>query len=202
MDSLTLCKSQPLLSADAFFPPSGHISEGLISGSLCCLFSKWLDQFALSNWKSSIVLFFYLSILLRSSSSRQDVSKTMYFSGWRCFGKCLLVAQGSVLLPPLLTLSPRVPGHAVIILSLAMNSELYMMLQAGQSPGHWTHLDYEDATIWMSRPCAVFYFLFFFDLMKMKLRFNNVGVPVHAPPTFHAGSAVLELVSPMGSGLW
>ena len=33
---------------------------------------------------------------------------------------------------------------AVIILSLAMNSELYMMLQG--SLGHWTHLDSQDAT--------------------------------------------------------
>lgn len=37
---------------------------------------------------------------------------------------------------------------AVITPSLGMNSELYMMLQAGKNPGHWTHLDYQDATYW------------------------------------------------------
>lgn len=39
------------------------------------------------------------------------------------------------------------PRPSVIIPSLGMNSELYMMLQAGQSPDHGTHLDYQDATI-------------------------------------------------------
>lgn len=64
--------------------------------------------------------------------------------------KCLLVAQGSLLLSPLPTLSSvwAVSAQpAVIIPSLDMDSELYMMLQISQSPGHWTHLDYQDATI-------------------------------------------------------
>lgn len=61
--------------------------------------------------------------------------------------KCSLVAQVSLWLPQLPPpFSSTVPGPAVITPSLGMSSELYMMLQAGPNPDHWTHLDYQDVT--------------------------------------------------------
>lgn len=138
MDNLTLCKSWPFLWADdlPFFPPLVCSSEGFTRGSHCCLFSKSLpspDKLTWLNCKSNHALFW----LKENALFRLEML-------W----KCLLVALGSLRLPPLPTPFLKSARPAVIIPSLAMNSELYMKLQAGQSPGHWTHLDYQDATIW------------------------------------------------------
>lgn len=139
------------------FSPADCSSKGFIRGSHCCSFSKGLsstDKLTWINCKNNNALFSFHS----SSNSTWSLKENALFRlqmPW----KCLLVAQGSLLLSPLPTLSSvwAVSAQpAVIIPSLDMDSELYMMLQISQSPGHWTHLDYQDATIWMPQALGCF----------------------------------------------
>ena len=61
--------------------------------------------------------------------------------------KSLFVAQDSFWLPPLTPFPQEHPASCNYPPLLGMNSELYMLLQAGQSLSHWTHLDYQDVSI-------------------------------------------------------
>lgn len=71
---------------------------------------------------------------------------------------------------------------AVIILSLPMNGELYMMLQARSESSATGH-------IW----------IIWWPLFEHPGCLLAVIVPAHVPPTLHAGSALLELVSNIGA---
>lgn len=183
MDNLTLCKSRPFLwpSSLPLFPQI-VCSEGFIRASHCCLFSEGLpnsDKLSWLNCKSNTVVFSSLFILQFYMMSQRNALFRL-----KMLWICLLAAKDSLRLPPLPSLFLKSTQPAVIIPSFGMTSELYTMLQAGQSPGHWTHLDYQDATIWMPRPWAV--------IKRINPAGNNV------PPTTHAGSTVPGLASHMG----
>lgn len=146
MDNLTLCKSRPFLWPSGLSLFSQIVcSGGFKRASHCCLFSEGLsnsDKLSWLNCKSSNVVFsspFLLQFYM--------MSRTNALLGLKMLWICLLVAKGSFRLPPLPSLFLKSTQPAVIIPSFGMTSELYMMLQASQSPGHWTHLDYQDATI-------------------------------------------------------
>lgn len=71
---------------------------------------------------------------------------------------------------------------AVIILSLLMNGELYMMLQARPETSATGHIWIIWSPLFECPGCIL-----------------AVIVPAHVPPTLHAGSALLELVSHIGA---